>query len=217
MTQVRTHDDLVKEVEYRLAAFKYPSFDRTIVEQLLALKEQWRHDAKVYRTRAEAAEEALDIYRHGPPAESQQLLGALAANDAARKRVAELEAELNRSGDDDYQARVHRWMMSCFSDKIVFSQRERNCRFLEESLELVQALGFNIYDAHEMVDYVFKRPAGKPTQEVGGVLVCLAALCNATDIDMNNAGETELTRIWSKIDQIRAKHAGKPLAVRTDL
>jgi hypothetical protein len=118
---------------------------------------------------------------------------------------------------DDYQVRVHRWMMACFNDKIVFSQKERNYRFLEEALELIQARGGTAAEAHRLVDYVFARPAGDSMQEVGGVLVCLAALCSAADIDMEYAGETELTRIWSKIDQIRVKHEGKPQAVRADL
>lgn len=43
-----------------------------------------------------------------------------------------------------------------------------------------------------------------------GVLVCLAALCTAASLKMDDAGEAELTRIWTKVEKIRAKHAAKP-------
>jgi hypothetical protein len=45
---------------------------------------------------------------------------------------------------------------------------------------------------------------------VGGVMVTLAALCYANEQSMEDAGEKELKRIWTKVDQIRAKQAAKP-------
>jgi hypothetical protein len=47
-------------------------------------------------------------------------------------------------------------------------------------------------------------------QELGGVQVTLAALCFPHDLDMNEAAERELARVWTKIDKIRAKQAAKP-------
>jgi hypothetical protein len=41
-------------------------------------------------------------------------------------------------------------------------------------------------------------------------MVTLSALCSCVGIDMADAGETELARVWTKIDQIRAKQATKP-------
>ena len=61
-----------------------------------------------------------------------------------------------------------------------------------------------------LVDYVFGRPVGEPVQETGGVMVTLAALCLASKIDMDSAGETELGRIWLNIEKIRAKQEAKP-------
>ncbi|MNN11716.1 hypothetical protein D3C81_1246860 [compost metagenome] len=60
------------------------------------------------------------------------------------------------------------------------------------------------------MDYVYGRPVGDKHQEVGGVMVTLAALCLAQGLDMHTAGETELARIWTKVEQIRAKQAAKP-------
>lgn len=127
----------------------------------------------------------------------------------------QLEAALTapiveRQPVDDFQYRVKPWLLDCFGEKIASDKQERNHRFLEEALELVQACGATAGEAHQLVDYVYGRDIGDPAQEVGGVMVTLAALCLAHDLDMHEAGETELARIWKKVEQIRAKQAAKP-------
>ncbi|WP_223278741.1 hypothetical protein [Janthinobacterium lividum] len=112
--------------------------------------------------------------------------------------------------DEAFQARVQPWMMACFGAEISADGVERNHRFLEESLELVQASGCTASEARQLVDYVFGRPVGERAQEVGGVMVTLAALCLAKGLDMHAAGDTELARIWTKVEAIRAKQAAKP-------
>jgi hypothetical protein len=109
-----------------------------------------------------------------------------------------------------FQDRVWPWLISCFGQEITADKIERNHRFLEEAIELVQATGCTQSEAHQLVDYVFNRPVGDPPQEVGGVMVTLAALCLANDLDMHDAGEVELARIWTKVEAIRAKQAAKP-------
>lgn len=109
-----------------------------------------------------------------------------------------------------WQDRVRDWLIQCFGEKVANDQRERNHRFLEESLELIQSCGATRSEAHQLVDYVFDRPVGESWQEVGGVMTTLAALCLANGIDMSLSAETELIRIWEKIDVIRAKQAAKP-------
>lgn len=109
-----------------------------------------------------------------------------------------------------FQARVQPWLLECFGPMIAGDREERNHRFLEEALELVQACGASASEAHQLVDYVYSRPVGDPAQEVGGVMVTLAALCLANGLDMHADGETELARIWTKVEQIRAKQAAKP-------
>lgn len=109
-----------------------------------------------------------------------------------------------------FQRRVVDWMMETFSMEVCRNTTERNHRFLEEALELVQAMGCTAAEAHMLVDYTFGRPVGDPEQEVGGAMVTLAALCAAADISMTELGERELARCWQNIDRIRAKQAGKP-------
>lgn len=115
-----------------------------------------------------------------------------------------------KNNQHSFQNRVHPWMQACFGPAISSDKIERNHRFLEESLELVQATGCSKSEAYQLVDYVYGRPTGEKHQEIGGVMVTLAALCLAQDEDMHVAGEDELKRIWTKADKIRAKQAAKP-------
>ena len=108
-----------------------------------------------------------------------------------------------------FQARVSPWMAECFGHAISSDVRERGDRLLEEVLELLQSHDYDPARVATLRDYVFGRPVGEPAQEVGGVMVTLAAYCLATGIDMHAAGETELARIWTKVETIRAKQASK--------
>lgn len=111
---------------------------------------------------------------------------------------------------ETFQNRVAPWMHACFGIDVSNDNAERNHRFIEESLELVQSLGYTKCEVLKLVDYVFERPVGEPSQEVGGVMVTLAALCIAAKLDMQRCSENELSSIWSRVEQIRNKQAAKP-------
>lgn len=102
------------------------------------------------------------------------------------------------------------WAIEAFGRAVAMDKVQRNHRFLEEALELVQSLGLEREDAHLLVDYVFDRPRGDPAQEVGGVMVTLGTLCVARDLDLASASTNELERAWRDIDKIRAKQKSKP-------
>ncbi len=112
-----------------------------------------------------------------------------------------------------FQARVADWMMTCFGAGITNSLEERCLRFFEEAGELCQALGMTEKQAVDLVTYTWGRDKGEPGQEVGGVMITLAAMCHAAGLDMVVAGETELARIGAPetIDEIRRKHHAKTL------
>jgi hypothetical protein len=115
-------------------------------------------------------------------------------------------SEFNKS----YQDRVNDWMLVCFGPEISADIIERNHRFFEESAELVQSTGMTKSECLQLVDYVFNRGKGETIQEIGGVMVTLAALCNAVKLSMVEGGEKELARIWTKVEKIREKQANKP-------
>ena len=119
-----------------------------------------------------------------------------------------------RTFGETFQQRVVNWMRSCFRKEVIEDSVERNMRFLEEAFELVQARGMTQTQAYSLMLYVFKRPVGEQKQEVGGVLVTLAALCAAARIDMQDCGEKELARCWDKIDEIRGKQDRKPRSIK---
>lgn len=110
----------------------------------------------------------------------------------------------------EFQPRVIEWLIACFGLSVANDTRERNHRFLEEALELVQSCGCTASEAHQLVDYVFNRPVGDPAQEAGGVAVTFAALGFANGLDIRDCGERELYRIWRHISEIREKQRTKP-------
>jgi hypothetical protein len=111
-----------------------------------------------------------------------------------------------------FQDRVEPWLLECFGEVIAGDKAERNHRFLEEALELVQACECTADEAHKLVDYVYGRPVGEKRQEIGGVMVTLAALCIAQGLDMHAAGDRELSRIMQPevVVKIREKQKRKP-------
>lgn len=145
-----------------------------------------------------------------------ELVGQLRGLDeavASQAAVSVIRAAMEAyAAEKALQPRVDKWMDACFGDAIKADTLERADRFIEEALELAQTNpAFTADRAHTLVDYVFGRPVGEPSQEVGGVMITLAAFCNAAGLDMVAAAEAELARIWTKVDQIRAKQAAKPV------
>ena len=114
------------------------------------------------------------------------------------------------SDNVSFQERVDPWMQACFGAEISADKLERGDRLLEEVLELLQSGDYPSERIASLTKYVWSREIGEPAQEVGGVMVTLAAYCLAHGLNMHTAGETELTRIWTKVDKIRAKQAAKP-------
>lgn len=115
-----------------------------------------------------------------------------------------------------FQQRLVNWVITCFGSQIGRDKAERDFRFYEEATELVQSRGMKKEEAHAMVEATYARPAGKTYQEIGGVVTTLAALCSTEkhpqtgqEVDMMEAGEAELTRIWGQLDLIREKQKTK--------
>lgn len=111
-----------------------------------------------------------------------------------------------------FQDRVLRWCINAFGVTVTEDKTERGDRFLEEALELLQAVGYDFDRIEAIINYVKARPVGAPRQEVGGVMVTLAALCNANDqIIMGLAANREMDRIEKPevMSLIRQKQLGK--------
>lgn len=110
-----------------------------------------------------------------------------------------------------FQNNVRIWMLETFGEEIARHTEERCCRFLEESLELVQALDLPKEKAHALVEYVYGRPKGEKNQEAGGTLITLCALAFAADINLSKAADEENARCWRNQKKIREKAMAKSI------
>ncbi|TDV60145.1 hypothetical protein [Pseudomonas sp. LP_7_YM] len=148
-----------------------------------------------------------DVAKHVPEAfplvDRAHIARLQAENAALQQRLSVADQRVDELTLNSFQQRVRPWMAECFGPEVLGDEQERNHRFIEEALELIQACGATASEAHQLVDYVYGRPVGDKIQEIGGVMVTLAALCLAHGLNMHIAGETELQRIWTKVDQIR--------------
>lgn len=114
------------------------------------------------------------------------------------------------SPDEGFQARVYDWMAKCFQRPDSMLPVQRSFRFIEEALELGQASGTSREEALQLVDYVYGRPPGVISQEIGGVMVTLSGLATSFGLSMEYAGNAELTRCDENTEKIRAKDLAKP-------
>lgn len=113
---------------------------------------------------------------------------------------------------DQRQAEVLKWAIDTFGKEAI-SKRERAKRFLEEAIELAQAAGLERWEAKNLVEYVFNRPAGEIGQEVGGVMVTLMSFAVAHNISVKAEEDREVSRVLA-IDPVvfRERHAAKKRA-----
>lgn len=133
-----------------------------------------------------------------------------AVQDDITRRTIECMAMIEGKHKESFQSRVSPWLDACFGEEIKNDKLERSDRFIEEAIELVQSANYPKERVLALVDYVYGRDIGELPQEVGGVMVTLAAFCLANGVDMHECGETELARVWTKIERIREKQAAKP-------
>lgn len=125
--------------------------------------------------------------------------------------LASRPVEAAQGGVPSFQARVSTWMEQCFLPSLYSNMTERGDRLLEEVLELLQSKGYDPTRVGTLVNYVWNRPMGEPSQEVGGVMVTLAGYCWIAGLDMHECGDTELARINRPevMAKIRAKQEAK--------
>lgn len=110
-----------------------------------------------------------------------------------------------------YQAYVKDWMIRCFGKEILNNRQERAFRFLEEALELVQALDVTKEDVLKLVDYTYGRPKGEVYVEIGQTALVLSALASACNIHFDDACVDEYRSAEERIDKIREKWKTKPI------
>jgi hypothetical protein len=126
--------------------------------------------------------------------------------------LTKLVEDAKNLGKKPFQKRVLFWAKKCFGLTLATDVNERNQRFAEEALELLQACGMTKRSVLGAVKYVYNRQIGEKKQEVGGTYTTLALLCAANGIDMVAEGERDLLEIDNEetSKRIREKRMTKP-------
>lgn len=110
-----------------------------------------------------------------------------------------------------FQKNIDGWMRQCFGPVISMDKVERGDRLAEEVFELLQSGGYNPLRLLPLISYTWGRPAGEPLQELGGVMVTLAAYATPHGLDLRQACNVEYERINTPemIEKIRQKQLAK--------
>jgi len=90
------------------------------------------------------------------------------------------------------------WILNTFGAEEATHVPQRGLRLVEEALEAGQAAGVTKSDALKVLDYVYSRPVGDLSQELGGVEVSMLGLAAAAGINAELAAQREVTRVLSK-------------------
>jgi NTP pyrophosphatase (non-canonical NTP hydrolase) len=90
------------------------------------------------------------------------------------------------------------WAVRCFGAKQVFNRKHRVLRFLEEAIELAQAVGLEKEKAAKVLDVVYSRPAGTMSQELGGVALTLDIFLTLEAATYDGMLEQEIIRVLAK-------------------
>jgi NTP pyrophosphatase (non-canonical NTP hydrolase) len=129
---------------------------------------------------------------------------------ALETKIQQLDEQIAILTAERFQSRVNPWLHECFTPEICSDKIERADRLAEEFFEALQAVDYPQERLAALQAYSYGRPKGDLPQEIGGVMVTLAAFCLAYGLDMHDCGEVELARVWTKVEQIRAKQKAKP-------
>lgn len=94
-------------------------------------------------------------------------------------------------------ARALQWAVSTFG-KVALSRRERACRFIEEAIELVHAIGLPQDVVEKLVQRVYERERGGLEREFGQAALTLELLATVAHVPpLESLAEQELARIQS--------------------
>lgn len=125
-------------------------------------------------------------------------------------------AMMERTIRDNRQFRVLEWARRVFGvpDRAdTASPQERSLRFIEEVIELAQAIGLNEASVEESIRHFSRDQPDEPFREAGRAAVALMSLCESLEISFWEAEVTEFDRVLSKTpEHFQARQADKRAA-----
>jgi NTP pyrophosphatase (non-canonical NTP hydrolase) len=96
------------------------------------------------------------------------------------------------------QRKVFNWVAAAFGPDQAASVEQRGLRLVEEAIEAAQAVGCDKRTLHKLIEYIYGRRAGDLRQELGGVGVCVLAMCEAARLDADTVEVEEIERVLSR-------------------
>ena len=109
----------------------------------------------------------------------------------------------------DRPGRFFQWAVDTFG-YIARDPKERTLRFLEEAIELGQAMDIDPEQVSSIIGRVYLREPGSPPKEIGQALATLELLAKAVDVDADAEATKEFYRVQSVPKEEWAKrHAAK--------
>lgn len=90
------------------------------------------------------------------------------------------------------------WAVRAFGAQHVYNLPIRALRLVEEAIELAQAHDVPRDTLIDLVNLLYKRPAGSAVQELGGVMLTATILAAAQGYDPQDAFLIELRRVLDK-------------------
>lgn len=109
-----------------------------------------------------------------------------------------------------FQKIAEDFLKRTFNKKIIYSKEERAYRFLEESLELVQSLDIPKDKVLEFIEYVYNKPEGYPSKEIGDVQITLACMCVGLGIDLEEVSYERMRAALENAERIKERWKNKP-------
>lgn len=96
---------------------------------------------------------------------------------------------------DHRQHDVFDWVTTAFGPDHANNLAARSTRFFEEAIELFQAGGGDLEMAHRLLDYVFSRPVGELSKEIGAVGLTLLSVAALLGLSATEEEEREIDRV----------------------
>lgn len=106
--------------------------------------------------------------------------------------------DIHHRNRDARQTLIRKWAIAAFGHDEATSIPQRGVRLLEEAIEAAQAAGVTAEMAHELVTFVFNRPAGELPQELAQVSLTAMLLADAACVSIEAVECAEIARVLAK-------------------
>lgn len=109
----------------------------------------------------------------------------------------------------DRPSRALMWAVETFGD-VALDRHERALRFVEESIELAEAMCLTSSELQAIIVRVYNRPSGNVPRELGQCQMTLEVLAKSIGVDLDQEATKEFQRVQDiPKDEWSRRHAAK--------